>query len=717
MNIVDLLTNREQNYDEKSWNFLRKKLSACHNLYSKDLLGHYGCVNAIDFSQDGRLLVSGSDDRRVLLWNCDEIIQEKNCNAVPMKKEHLSNIFCASIDVNKQFIFSAGNDEYLIQHDIQSGEMIRSYYHDEPIYAIDVCPDNSCIYATASEDGSVEICDTRQPNDKMKLAISAGSFHGVAFNPVESCLVATANSHDGIKLHDTRKKDGELIHFGKDQKEKNRDKGTMSVRFNYTGQQIFVLQRKKGPVVYNVDEPQQPICFSHRKYDNLVTMKSACYAGDKDQFIVSGSDDFSIYIWKVPDTSQPVKKEVEDAYMVLNGHRSIVNQVRFNRHNHLFASGGVEKVVKVWSPFRMHECAGDTLEDDYVKRKPYTHEEYMNITTEIGGPVMTHDYDDQSLDEDTRMIAFFDSLREQAREDDDDDSETELQLEQADNILNILLDNQDILRAEDESASPNQTNSLSDNPSPFGINIEELRRIFRSDSTRNNNNTMLDDVEVDIKRTSETGTSTGGNTPGGTTSNQYDDTNETSTSETTVIRNIDIKIHGKHSKVTFTVGNKPETNADNNTSTNYMRLSKQPCSSASTSTCTSNINDVPTSTCTSNINDVPNSNISVIDDPVSNVNDVNVHNCCDSDSNSHMKNDDDDDHSETHSCSSAKLSLAYTDNTEELLTNDTGINNELCRHSSNPTVDENTSGENTSSSQIKKSCNTKKRNYRKRKGT
>ena len=33
--------------------------------------------------------------------------------------------------------------------------------------------------------------------------------------------------------------------------------------------------------------------------------------------------------------------------MVLKGHRSIANQVRFNRDNHLLISSGVEKVIKV----------------------------------------------------------------------------------------------------------------------------------------------------------------------------------------------------------------------------------------------------------------------------------------------------------------------------------------------------------------------------------
>lgn len=37
-------------------------------LYGK-LNGHEGCVNAIAFNSTGELLVSGSDDRQIMLWD------------------------------------------------------------------------------------------------------------------------------------------------------------------------------------------------------------------------------------------------------------------------------------------------------------------------------------------------------------------------------------------------------------------------------------------------------------------------------------------------------------------------------------------------------------------------------------------------------------------------------------------------------------------------
>lgn len=40
--------------------FQRRRLAGCTSLYKKDMLGHFGCVNAIEFSNSGgEWLVSG----------------------------------------------------------------------------------------------------------------------------------------------------------------------------------------------------------------------------------------------------------------------------------------------------------------------------------------------------------------------------------------------------------------------------------------------------------------------------------------------------------------------------------------------------------------------------------------------------------------------------------------------------------------------------------
>jgi len=99
--------------------FVREKLATDKHLHKKDLLAHFGCVNAVEFSGEGSLLVSGGDDRRVLLWQVDKAITDNvKYNPVAMEAEHRSNIFCLGFDSDNTRIYSGGNDEQVIVHDM-----------------------------------------------------------------------------------------------------------------------------------------------------------------------------------------------------------------------------------------------------------------------------------------------------------------------------------------------------------------------------------------------------------------------------------------------------------------------------------------------------------------------------------------------------------------------------------------------------------------------
>lgn len=71
--------------------------------------------------------------------------------------------------------------------------------------------------------------------------------------------------------------------------------------------------------------------------------------------MLTGSDDWNIYVWKMPAKwpeagEQEEEAQIERAYTVLKGHRSIVNHVKFGERSNLLLSCGVEKIVKCWAP-------------------------------------------------------------------------------------------------------------------------------------------------------------------------------------------------------------------------------------------------------------------------------------------------------------------------------------------------------------------------------
>ncbi|KAH9636444.1 hypothetical protein HF086_006259 [Spodoptera exigua] len=77
-------------------NFFNKRLAVAKNLYRRDLVCHFGCVNAIEFSSNGELLVSAILDKG---------------KPEPMKGLHQSNVFCLGITNDNQKIYSGGNDD------------------------------------------------------------------------------------------------------------------------------------------------------------------------------------------------------------------------------------------------------------------------------------------------------------------------------------------------------------------------------------------------------------------------------------------------------------------------------------------------------------------------------------------------------------------------------------------------------------------------------
>lgn len=424
---VGFLSRRElTGYPLMKEEFQRRRLAGCTSLFKKDMLGHFGCVNAIEFSTNGgEWLVSGGDDRRVLLWHMEKAIHSR-AKPVKLKGEHLSNIFCLAFDSTNKKVFSGGNDEQVILHDVERRETLNVFLHIDAVYSLSVSPVNDNIFASSSDDGRVLIWDTREPphGEPFCLASYPSAFHSVMFNPVEPRLLATANSKEGVGLWDIRKPRSSLLRYGGSMSLQS----AMSVRFNSTGTQLLALRRRLPPVLYELHSRLPSFQFDNQGYFNSCTMKSCCFAGDKDQYILSGSDDFNLYMWKIPKDPEAggPGRVVNGAFMVLKGHRSIVNQVRFNPHTYMICSSGVEKVIKMWSPYQQPESLGDLdgrVEDK--SRSLYTHEEYISLVLNSGSG-LSHDYVSQSIQEDPRMMAFFDSLVRREIEGWSSDSDSDL---------------------------------------------------------------------------------------------------------------------------------------------------------------------------------------------------------------------------------------------------------------------------------------------------
>ncbi|VDN56168.1 unnamed protein product [Dracunculus medinensis] len=203
----------------------------------KDVKGHYGCVNAVEFSNSEELCASGGDDCGVLLWRVSDLqTVEAPKPVATMSEFHTSNIFA--------------------------------------LIATDIC------YLFR------EFLRLLPPSDLLQ-----------------------------------------------------RD-SAMYARWNDAGNGIFATRSHFSPVYYDLQlENGNYVNFDDPGYKNVCTVKSCSFI--TQDLVMTGSDDWNIYIWKIPAERE------NSAYKILKGHRSIVNHCRYSSINKLIISSGVEKIIKV----------------------------------------------------------------------------------------------------------------------------------------------------------------------------------------------------------------------------------------------------------------------------------------------------------------------------------------------------------------------------------
>ncbi|KAL5464109.1 hypothetical protein EMCRGX_G033075 [Ephydatia muelleri] len=389
--------------------FIDGGLSTAQCMHSRDIRGHHGCVNAVEFSNnDEDLLMTGGDDRRILLWRTCELIEGKH-RSVAMEGLHESNIFSLAFSSNNAYAYSAGNDGVVKKHDIRSTKCIQEHtYGDMPaIYCLSANPSSPDVILSASEDGAVSLIDTRLPTGLARNVViqSRSSYQSVCFNPVESNLLAVGNSVFGAALYDLRMNKKLLAYDPTWYSQYRQD--VVSVRFDWSGTRLLTLQREFPPTVFNIHENRAlyQLIDDTGAYSNSVTMKSGCFLGHNDEYVASGSDDFRCFIWRIPHggTLEKGRGTTLVPHLVLPGHRSIVNQVRYSSVHHLLCSSGVEKVFKLWSHLPL--LANDKIQWSKAPppRRRYSHLAFLDMWDEGR----------DTSEEDDHVLAFFDALIEQ----------------------------------------------------------------------------------------------------------------------------------------------------------------------------------------------------------------------------------------------------------------------------------------------------------------
>jgi hypothetical protein len=370
-----------------------------------------------------------------------------------MKTSHMSNIFCLAPDQSGQYVFSSGNDQRLLMHCVETGKRVQTASTFTPIYGLAADPNSvvTPIVYLASHERRVLRFDSRT-NRMHELPIkSNGQHHSVHLHPQQTNILLLSSASQGAALFDLRHPRRCLMRF---------HGGFGRQRSNYStfdrfGNRVLVLRPRLPPALFDTFDGRLIAQLDSPGYFNSSTIKSACFAGADDELVATGSDDYGLYLWQVPDAdsahdtasshpvvplfvrkretdaeiyenvhsgyectySKPTNLYVPKADRVMRGHRSIVNQVRYNHSYAMLASCGVEKIIKLWSPF---EWKSDDREfaSPGTLSNVYTHEMDEPDLTRATDSVALQNHmtrftnaltrsEQRSLQEDSEMISFF----------------------------------------------------------------------------------------------------------------------------------------------------------------------------------------------------------------------------------------------------------------------------------------------------------------------
>lgn len=134
------------------------------------LSGHQHKVNSVEYSQDGRYLISAGWDNTVIKWNLENAVSKQ------VLRGHANNIWDCTISLDRRYIGSASMDNSFIIWDFESGKQVFRYKIEpssiinrgaipewdrkfpNSVYDIEFSPDNKFI-AIASADHLIRIFD------------------------------------------------------------------------------------------------------------------------------------------------------------------------------------------------------------------------------------------------------------------------------------------------------------------------------------------------------------------------------------------------------------------------------------------------------------------------------------------------------------------------------------------------------------------------------
>ena len=154
--------------------------------------GHSAPVSSVAFSPDGRLLISGSLDNTIILWDV------KTGKELRIFKGHILGVNAVIFRPGGKMLVSGSSDGTVKLWNISDGKVINSWNISESVMAIS-CSSDGKLLAIGTENGTVKLLNIETGEEFVPLKGHNSSVLAVSFS-FDSKILATGSTDKDVRL-------------------------------------------------------------------------------------------------------------------------------------------------------------------------------------------------------------------------------------------------------------------------------------------------------------------------------------------------------------------------------------------------------------------------------------------------------------------------------------------------------------------------------------
>ncbi|WP_066426036.1 WD40 repeat domain-containing protein [Anabaena sp. 4-3] len=284
------------------------------------ITGHSGKVTSVAISPEGEVLVSGSTDQNLNVWNI------KNGNLIQTIAGNVGEISSVAISPDGKFL-AVGSCEHprsnvKVWH-LKTGKLLHTLLgHQKPVNVVVISPDGQIL---ASGSNKIKIWNLHK-GDRICTLWHSSAVHAIAISP-DGTILASGSSDTKIRLWNPQTGDPLrtfVSHAG----------DVKAIAISPDGQLLFSGSADTTIKIWHLITGK--LLYTLTGHTDEITSLAVSPDG---KTLFSSSADTAIKIWRISTC---------EAIQTLTGHSEKVNTIALSPDGKILVSGSSDKTIKIW---------------------------------------------------------------------------------------------------------------------------------------------------------------------------------------------------------------------------------------------------------------------------------------------------------------------------------------------------------------------------------